>query len=144
MYLRIFFACVLTFSLVRSQCTTTCKDICIFIGDTSFGTKLTAQAIISSDPSNNQFITGTINFSQEQGGITVIYGDIEDLSDGNHGLHIDQNGNINLGCVNSGLHYNPSNELHGDVNATIRHVGDLGNIDSLHRKVKINITDSLI
>jgi Cu-Zn family superoxide dismutase len=33
-----------------------------------------------------------------------------------------------LGCTTSGAHFNPQSKDHGDISATIRHVGDYGNI----------------
>jgi Cu-Zn family superoxide dismutase len=33
-----------------------------------------------------------------------------------------------IGCLSTGVHYNPFNETHGGPNSKIRHVGDYGNL----------------
>lgn len=51
-----------------------------------------------------------------------------------HGLHIHEFGtvwskNTTMRCGASGSHYNPTNMTHGLREDSVRHVGDLGNID---------------
>ena len=53
-----------------------------------------------------------------------------------HGLHVHLNGimdisdNLSAICLSSGPHFNPKNMTHGNINDTIRHVGDYGNVIS--------------
>lgn len=37
---------------------------------------------------------------------------------------------FNLACDSAGAHFNPFNSTHGDLNAPIRHLGDLGNLQA--------------
>ena len=39
-------------------------------------------------------------------------------------------GNLSKGCVTAGPHYNPYKLTHGGPTETVRHVGDLGNVES--------------
>lgn len=50
------------------------------------------------------------------------------LSQGNHGFHIHQSGDLRNSCKSLCSHYNPFNKKHGGPDDKERHVGDLGNI----------------
>ena len=52
------------------------------------------------------------------------------LSAGKHGIHIHEFGNLSQGCTSAGAHYNPYGRNHGSPSALLRHVGDLGNLES--------------
>src|SRR5262249_24090221 len=46
------------------------------------------------------------------------------------GLHIHEYGDLSAKeCTNVKKHWNPQNTWHGDINSTVRHVGDLGNVN---------------
>jgi Cu-Zn family superoxide dismutase len=49
---------------------------------------------------------------------------------GKHGFHIHRSGNTECGAKSLCDHYNPTHQLHGDLNEVSAHVGDLGNITS--------------
>lgn len=53
--------------------------------------------------------TGTITLTQDAPptGSVRIEGTISNLSPGLHGFHIHEKGNLELGCVSAGGHYNP-------------------------------------
>jgi Cu-Zn family superoxide dismutase len=69
---------------------------------------------------------GMISFKQAPGKATVISGTITGLSEGLHGFHIHEFGDLSDGCDSAGGHYNPTGVDHGDIDTG--HVGDLGNI----------------
>ncbi len=57
-----------------------------------------------------------------------VVGTITGLSEGKHGLHIHQYGDLSDGCASTGVHYNPYGNNHGGPTDDEHHVGDLGNI----------------
>ena len=71
---------------------------------------------------------GIINFVQKPGKATIISGTISGLTEGLHGFHIHEFGDISDGCDSAGGHYNPHGVDHGDVDNG--HIGDLGNIEA--------------
>lgn len=92
-------------------------------------------------------IQGTITFLQEQpGGPCVIKGMLQGLTEGHHGIHILEFGDISQGCKSAGAHFNPHNKTHGgpeDNNS--RHVGDLGNVEANDQgQAEVNFTDSVV
>ena len=71
-------------------------------------------------------VKGLIYLKQEAGKPTVIHGNITGLTEGEHGFHIHEFGDLSKGCESAGGHYNPDNVSHGNLEEG--HVGDLGNI----------------
>lgn len=71
---------------------------------------------------------GIINFVQKPGKATIISGAISGLTEGLHGFHIHEFGDLSDGCDSAGGHYNPHGVDHGDVDNG--HIGDLGNIEA--------------
>jgi len=58
-----------------------------------------------------------------------INGHIQNLSEGKHGFHVHQFGNLlKTDCSKCGGHWDPNNNDHGGLNDTNSHAGDLGNI----------------
>jgi len=74
-------------------------------------------------------IKGVVHFS-ERGGKCVVKYDIEGLSDGLHGFHVHECGDMTKGCTSGCAHFNPDGVSHGGRNSIVRHAGDLGNIRS--------------
>ncbi|KAI8068235.1 Cu/Zn superoxide dismutase [Gongronella butleri] len=80
---------------------------------------------------NGEGITGTIWFTQDsKDSGTKVHAEFMGLTQGDHGFHVHQFGNLTGGCNSTGLHYNPYNQTHGDVNSKPRHLGDIGNVVS--------------
>lgn len=61
-----------------------------------------------------------------------------------HGMHVHELGNLTESCQSTGPHFNPTNTTHGDRKATVRHVGDFGNIAcDKHGETNVIFTDTL-
>merc|ERR1719348_2286697 len=68
-------------------------------------------------------------------------GKITNLSQGKHGFHVHEKGELGNQCKDAGGHYNPHNKQHGGLAADMRHEGDFGNIVADEKKTaKISIT----
>jgi Cu-Zn family superoxide dismutase len=77
--------------------------------------------------SNKNEIEGIINITEFKNGLEIEY-KITGLTDGLHGFHIHEYGDLSEGCKSGCSHFNPFNETHGGLNTKHRHAGDLGNI----------------
>ena len=99
--------------------------------EASTGSDSTRKAICILDPQPNQTASGVVRFEQEHFySKTKISGEFKGLTQGKHGFHIHQFGNLLEGCKTAGPHYNPFNKNHGGPDAEERHVGDLGNVEA--------------
>ena len=52
------------------------------------------------------------------------------MTDGEHGFHIHEYGDLTEGCESACAHFNPDGTTHGGLDSEVRHAGDLGNITS--------------
>ncbi|EGR32767.1 hypothetical protein IMG5_070940 [Ichthyophthirius multifiliis] len=104
---------------------------------------LYATCILS--PDGNSGVNGLVKLIQ-QGDYTTITATINGLKKGLHGFHIHQFGNLTEGCKTAGPHFNPFNSTHGGPQDTERHVGDLGNVETLEdgQTTHFKIVDKLI
>lgn len=82
-------------------------------------------------------VKGTVKMIQRvgaacSGSVTMMTVHISGLTPNSpHGFHIHQYGDIYTdGCQSTGGHYNPFNHTHGAPTDKIRHVGDLGNLET--------------
>ncbi|KYN40074.1 Superoxide dismutase [Cu-Zn] [Trachymyrmex septentrionalis] len=100
--------------------------------------------LISSSPSRN--VTGDLKIVQTPlDGPVTITGKISGLTEGSHGFHVHEKGDLSEGCKSAGAHFNPENNTHGAPEDTVRHVGDLGNVvANSEGEAVINITDNII
>lgn len=75
---------------------------------------------------------GTVYFEQENGhGPVKITGNLTGLDvNALRGFHVHQSGDTTNGCASAGPHFNPLNQTHGAPTDKVRHVGDLGNIQT--------------
>jgi len=88
-------------------------------------------------------VNGTIIFTQTTKGVKVDY-DINGLSDGKHGFHIHECGDLTDGCKSACAHFNPYNKQHGGLDSRERHAGDLGNVISKDGKAVGSLTSSVL
>lgn len=82
---------------------------------------------------NENGVSGKVIFKQEKSGLTIEY-TIYGLSDGEHGFHIHQYGDLTENCKSACSHFNPNYQSHGGRTGKNRHLGDLGNILSKNKK----------
>ena len=78
---------------------------------------------------NDNGVTGVVTFTESSKMLHIDY-DIKGLTDGEHGFHIHQYGDLTDGCDSACAHFNPDNQVHGGLDSEVRHLGDLGNIVS--------------
>ncbi|CAD8102296.1 unnamed protein product [Paramecium sonneborni] len=100
-------------------------------------------AVAILQPDNGSGVNGIVKMISD-GYTTTIQAKITGLSDGLHGFHIHEFGNLIKGCISAGPHYNPHEKLHGGPNDQERHVGDLGNVYSENGIANFKITDNLV
>lgn len=94
---------------------------------------------------NNKYnINGYILFTEINNNIKIEL-NIKNIPEGLHGFHIHEYGDLREGCKSLCSHFNPYNNVHGDITDKNRHVGDLGNIYSNNKLVcKQTIYDNRI
>ena len=78
---------------------------------------------------NENGVSGVVKFSEESGTLHIDY-DIRGMSDGEHGFHVHEYGDLTDGCESACAHFNPYGKTHGGLDSEVRHLGDLGNITS--------------
>jgi len=80
----------------------------------------------------------------QNGNTVTITGTLRGLTDGQHGFHVHEKGDLGNACNNAGAHFNPTHMDHGAPTDQDRHVGDLGNIASFGGIANVNIQDRVI
>jgi len=78
---------------------------------------------------NKHNVSGKIEVQETKTGLKVNY-EINGMTDGLHGFHIHEYGDLSDGCNSACSHFNPFNKNHGGLHSKERHEGDLGNIES--------------
>ena len=69
-----------------------------------------------------------------------VNGFVNGLTDGKHGIHIHESGDLNKDCHNVGSHFNIKHgTTHGAPGDLNKHTGDLGNITSLNGEARFDI-----
>lgn len=82
---------------------------------------------------NEHNVEGVVQFKEEKNGIRIKY-KITGLTDGLHGFHIHEYGDLTQGCASACDHFNPFHKKHGSLGHHERHEGDLGNVYSKNQK----------
>jgi len=103
-----------------------------------------SRAICVLTPEQNSGVSGVVKFSQEASKPTKFEAKLVGLTNGKHGFHIHELGNLTQGCTTAGPHYNPFNKQHSGPGDSERHVGDLGNITSKGGVASLEGTDELL
>jgi len=88
---------------------------------------------IASLTGNN--IAGTVVFTQ-RGELAVIECNLRGVTDGLHGLHVHEFGDMSQGCESMGPHFSLEPHRHGGRMTSERHTGDLGNVLSKNGRVR--------
>lgn len=89
-------------------------------------------------------LNGYVKFIEKENYVRVEV-NITKLPKGKHGIHIHEKGNLLVkDCKGCKGHFNPYNKNHGDRKDKERHVGDLGNIESIQGQSNIVFRDNLI
>jgi Cu-Zn family superoxide dismutase len=96
-------------------------------------------------PTKGSKVEGTVSFVKEGNGVRV-QGKVTGLTPGKHGFHIHEFGDQRSADGKSaGSHFNPTKEKHGGPAGTMRHVGDLGNIEANAEGVAtIDVVDPML
>ncbi|PTB36390.1 Superoxide dismutase [Cu-Zn] [Trichoderma asperellum] len=92
-------------------------------------------------------VSGTVIFEQASEGAptTITYNITGNDPNAKRGFHIHTFGDNTNGCTSAGPHFNPFNKNHGAPSDEVRHVGDLGNIETdAQGNAKGTITDNLV
>ena len=87
-----------------------------------------SKAICVLTPTEGNNVKGTVTFTQTDAGILIV-ADVEGLSEGKHGFHIHEFGDITKSDgTSTGGHFNPEDKEHAGPEDAVRHAGDFGNI----------------
>lgn len=92
-------------------------------------------------------VSGIVNFEQssENEPTTISYEFTGNDPNALRGFHVHEWGDLTNGCVTAGPHFNPFKKTHGSLTSEVRHVGDMGNVQTDANGVaKGTLTDSLI
>ncbi|CAL7938958.1 unnamed protein product [Xylocopa violacea] len=107
--------------------------------------KKTAHVHLVPNNAQTRNVKGELTIVQNEDNTVQITGKIEGLTEGLHGMHVHEKGDLQEGCVSTGAHFNPENVTHGAPDSPVRHVGDLGNIRAnAQGEAEVNIIDSII
>ena len=83
------------------------------------------QAIAPMNPTQGYQVSGTVTFTEVEGGIRVD-AHLTGLIPGSHGFHIHEKGDCSAPDASSaGAHFNPAKHKHGDPHQGEHHLGDM-------------------
>ena len=87
-----------------------------------------SKAVCVLTPTEGSNVKGKVTFTQTDAGILIV-ADVEGLSEGKHGFHIHEFGDISKSDgTSAGGHFNPDHKDHAGPEDEVRHAGDFGNI----------------
>ena len=89
--------------------------------------EMSATALLSAASGSN--VTGTATFTQEADGKVRLELTVENLTAGEHAIHLHENGDCSADDASSaGGHWNPDGEDHGKRGENEYHAGDIDNL----------------
>lgn len=106
---------------------------------------LAARAIL--DPRSGSGVRGEVAFYPADDGDGVrVHAQVSGLTPGQHGMHVHETGNCSADDASSaGGHFNPTGQAHGDRDAQVRHIGDLGNLEAdAEGNARLDYVDKLL
>lgn len=87
-----------------------------------------SKAVCVLTPTEGNNVKGTVTFTKTDGGVLIV-ADVEGLSEGKHGFHVHEFGDISKpDGTSAGGHFNPDDKDHAGPEDSIRHAGDFGNL----------------
>lgn len=87
-----------------------------------------SKAVCVLTPTEGSNVKGLVTFTQTDAGLLIV-ADVEGLSEGKHGFHIHEFGDISKSDgTSAGGHFNPEHKDHAGPQDEMRHAGDFGNI----------------
>ena len=87
-----------------------------------------SKAVCVLTPTEGSNVKGLVTFTQTDAGLLIV-ADVEGLSEGKHGFHIHEFGDISKSDgTSAGGHFNPEHKDHAGPQDEVRHAGDFGNI----------------
>jgi Cu-Zn family superoxide dismutase len=118
---------------------------CATPGPTPESAATITRAVAVLHPTEGNQVHGIVTFSKEADGVKVV-ADVEGLTPGLHGFHIHEYGDCSApDGTSAGGHFNPDNVQHGGPTDSVRHVGDMGNLDAnAEGNAHYEWTDSLL
>jgi len=104
------------------------------------------RAIAVIEPANNSEVKGMVFFVQHANHVDIVVNLLGLTPNQKHGFHVHQFGDISSKDGKSaGSHYNPEGHAHSLNNTSIRHAGDLGNLQAdINGEVNYSFKDSTI
>lgn len=124
-------ACLTALAACASSSETRATTADTYPANCPFASISDAIAVIGPTRGTNSHVSGTVRFTQVEGGCHVV-ADIDGLKpNAKHGFHVHELGDITGdGKTVGGGHYNPGGHQHGAPDAPMHHAGDLGNLET--------------
>jgi len=89
-----------------------------------------SRAIAVLSPTKGSPVRGVVTFEKVEKGVHVV-ANVTGLTPGKHGFHVHEFGDCSADDASSaGGHFNPTSTSHGGANASVRHAGDMGNLEA--------------
>ncbi|HET8866443.1 MAG TPA: superoxide dismutase family protein [Gracilimonas sp.] len=125
--------------IVAAGCTETVEQ------ETTEPTFEHSELVATVMPVGDSDVSGSVTFTESEEGVTI-QGDFEGLEPGNHGFHIHEYGDCRANDgTSAGGHFSPAGNDHGAPTDTVRHMGDLGNIEANENgSANIDYTDDTV